>query len=321
MRHPKCGKRLFNSLRNISEFLLYLVMNTKIPGKSNRAIVALVCGAVAIAFAPIFVRVSETGPVATAFWRIFLALPFFWIGKTVHSMKYPGDVPPVSRRDIPRLMLPGVFFAADLAVWHWSIKFTTVANATLLANFAPIFVTLGAFLLFHQHITRMFLGGMVTAIAGACLLIGVSFSLSMRNLTGDILGIITAVFYASYILSIKDLRSRFTTLTIMAFAGISCSVLLLPISLISGEKFLAITPTGWLCLLGLAIVCQVMGQGLIAHALAHLPAHFSSVTLLVQPMTAAFLAWVLLNEGMNALQAVGGIIVIVGIYFARRGSQ
>jgi drug/metabolite transporter (DMT)-like permease len=72
--------------------------------------------------------------------------------------------------------------------------------------------------------------------------------------------------------------------------------------------------------LGLALVSHAAGQGLIAYALAHLPAAFSSVGLLLQPVVAALFAWLLLAEPLAALQVAGGMVVLAGIYLARRGS-
>jgi drug/metabolite transporter (DMT)-like permease len=78
--------------------------------------------------------------------------------------------------------------------------------------------------------------------------------------------------------------------------------------------------SGWWILIGLALVSHAAGQGLIAYALAHLPAPFSSVGLLLQPVVAAFFAWVLLSEPVAALQVAGGLIVLAAIWLARRGS-
>jgi drug/metabolite transporter (DMT)-like permease len=69
-----------------------------------------------------------------------------------------------------------------------------------------------------------------------------------------------------------------------------------------------------------AWVSQVLGQGLIAFGMARLPASFSSVSLLVQPAAAAFLAWLLLGEALTGWQLVGGAGVVAGILLARRGS-
>ena len=107
----------------------------------------------------------------------------------------------------------------------------------------------------------------------------------------------------------------------MAWSGAVCTVILLVISVFSGENLIALTVYGWLILIALALISHVLGQGLIAYALAHLGAPFSSVSLLLQPVIAAILAWIILNEGINPLQALGGIIVLIGIFLARRGSQ
>ena len=114
------------------------------------ALAALVLGAVLIAFAPIFVRISQTGPVATAFWRLALALPALWIWAGWEGRQ--GSDTAASRSV---LILAGLFFAGDLAVWHWSIQLTSVANSTLLANLAPIFVTIGAWLLYRERVTPL----------------------------------------------------------------------------------------------------------------------------------------------------------------------
>jgi len=97
-------------------------------------------------------------------------------------------------------------------------------------------------------------------------------------------------------------------------------VILLPVALASGEQFLPDSGSGWLKLAGLALVSHAAGQGLIAYAMATLPAAFSSVSLLFQPVMAAAFAWVLLGEPLGPLQVVGGLVVLAGIYLARRGS-
>jgi drug/metabolite transporter (DMT)-like permease len=73
-------------------------------------------------------------------------------------------------------------------------------------------------------------------------------------------------------------------------------------------------------LAALALISHAAGQGLIAYALAHLPAAFSSVSLLFQPVMAALFAWAVLAEPLAPLQIAGGMVVLLGIYLARRGS-
>lgn len=284
------------------------------------ALLALCGGAVAIAFAPIFVRLSYVGPSATAFWRLTLALPALWLWMIVEGQGRDTFRHPLSSADYIRLSVAGLFFAGDLAVWHWSIRFTSVANATLLANFAPIFVALGGWLFFRQGVGLTFLFGMGTALLGTTLMVGTSFQVSAQHLWGDVLGLITAVFYAGYILSVKRLRGDFSAATIMAWSGAVTSAALFPVAFLSGEHLLPSSSLGWRPLIGLALISQVGGQSLIAYALAHLPAAFSSLTLLLQPVMATIFAWLILNETLGPWQALGGALVLGGIFAARRVS-
>jgi drug/metabolite transporter (DMT)-like permease len=107
----------------------------------------------------------------------------------------------------------------------------------------------------------------------------------------------------------------------MAVTSTITALFLLPVALASGEQMLPSTAFGWWVLVGLALISHAAGQGLIAYALAHLPAAFSSVSLLFQPVMAALFAWLLLSEALVALQIAGGMVVLFGIYLARRGSS
>ncbi|MEW6303543.1 MAG: DMT family transporter [Verrucomicrobiota bacterium] len=284
------------------------------------ALAALLGGAVGIAFAPIFVRLSEVGPSATAFYRLLFALPVVWLWMKQERLQEPFRRP-AGARDYRMLALAGFFFAGDLAFWHWSIRLTSVANATLLANFAPIFVTLGARVLFGERITGRFVLGMALAFAGAAMLLGVSFQLTLRHLAGDALGLITALFYAGYMLTVKHLRRSFSTATLMTYSGMTSCAVLLVVALLSGESLLAVSAKGWAVLVLLALISHVGGQSLIAYGFGHLPASFSSLSLLLQPAVAALLAWGILGEPVGAWQAVGGGVILCGIALAAKASE
>jgi drug/metabolite transporter (DMT)-like permease len=287
------------------------------------ALFSLLAGAACIALSPIWVRVADVGPTASAFWRVCLAVPLLWI--LFFSLKTTNEkisIVPLGGA----MLMAGVAFAGDLAFWHWSIRYTSVANSTLLANLASIFVTLAAWLLWKQRPSGLFLAGLAAALLGVVLLVQASLAgstgTSPTALLGDGLGVVTAVFYAWYLLSVKGLRDRgASTLRLMAVTTTITAVILLPIALASGEALLPENAAGWLKLLGLAWISHAAGQGLIAYALAHLPAGFTSVGLLLQPVMAALFAWILLGEPLAGLQIAGGAVVLAGIYLARRASS
>lgn len=277
---------------------------------------ALVLGALCLAYAPILVRVSEAGPTMTAFWRLAFASPVLWLWAVLARAGRPRGA-----REVLRVVAPGLFFAGDLALWHWSIRFTTIANSTLLANLAPVLVTAGGWVLFGRRFRPLFLVGMAGALLGATVLTGESLALSRERAVGDALGVGTAVFYAAYILAVGRLRERYPTPTVMAWSATAAALALLPLGLLTERRLVADTAGGWGTLVALALVSHVGGQGLVAWALAHLPAAFSSVTLLLQPAAASALAWVLFAEALSPLQGVGAAVIVCGILLARRGSM
>lgn len=286
----------------------------------NSALGALLAGATFIALSPIFVRLAldgGVGPTATAFWRVALAVPVLWAAYALRRR-------PRARRYSGKWLLlaaAGLAFAGDLAFWHTSIKLTSVANSTLLANLASIFVTLATWIFLRQRPAPMFVAGLAAALAGVALLVHTSLRFSPTGLAGDALGVVTAMFYAGYLLAVKGLRDRGeTTLHLMAVSTTLSAVLLLPAALATGEAMVPRSTDGWWALAGLALVSHAAGQGLIAYALAHLPAAFSSVSLLFQPVMAAAFAWLLLSEPLVPLQMAGALVVLFGIYLARRGS-
>ena len=282
------------------------------------AIASLLAGAAAIGTSALFVKVSETGPVSSAFWRVFLALPVLWLWTHLAERDAPHES---VRGDTKLMALTGFFFAGDLAIWHWSIVLTSVANATLLANCAPIFVTLTAWLVFGRTPRALFVAGLVTALAGMALLLQGDFQHGGTALVGDALGIVTAMFYAAYQLAMTRARRTLSTARVMAVSGTVTAAILLPIAIVSGERFVPVTGNGWLILLGLALIAQAGGQSLIAYAMAHLPATFSSVGLLLQPVIAAALAWVLLAEALTSLAIGGAVLVLIGIRIAHAAER
>jgi drug/metabolite transporter (DMT)-like permease len=285
------------------------------PRSEVSALGALFAGALAIGSSGIFVRLSETGPTATAFWRGAIALPFLliWVMLERRRRAQAGQTP-ASVRD-PLFLWAGVFFTGDLALWHWSLLLTSIAASTLEANCAPLLVTVFAWVLWGERPRLGFVLSLALAFAGMLLILAPKLGGGSHGLVGDALGLGTACFYAAYIMVVARLRARHDTGIVMFASTLVFTVLLLPIALT--QKFLPSTIHGWWLLIGCALSAQVIGQSLIAYALAHLPATFSAVGLYAQVIAAAGYAWLILDERLAPIQLVGGAVVLVAIAFAR----
>ncbi len=287
------------------------------------ALAALALGAIAIGASPIFVRLADVGPFAAAFWRVALAIPALAVWALYASRKSGGpgllQIPP--RLIFAAMVVPGLFFAGDLIFWHLSILNTTVTNATLFANFSPVIVTIGAWTLLGERIGRGFVLGLGLSIAGAALLMGSSIDLDPDYILGDIYGLVTALFFGSYVLAVRAVRHRISAASLMLGATIVTALALLLVSLIMGDRFWPRSLDGWMVLAGLALISHAGGQGLLAFALGHLPASFSSLVILIEPVAAAILGWLILAEAITPLQALGGAVILAGVIVARRASR
>jgi drug/metabolite transporter (DMT)-like permease len=173
---------------------------------------ALLLGGLCIGFAPVLVRLADVGPVASAFWRLALAAPLLWLLYWRCARHAAIRAPDAELRlATPRnvgwwsqaLLLSGLFFAADLGTWHFSIRDTTVANATLLANCAPLLVTLYALLVERRTPPRLYFVALTLALGGAFVLVSPNFDAGSQQLRGDALGLLAAVFYSGYMLAVK----------------------------------------------------------------------------------------------------------------------
>jgi len=281
------------------------------------ALVALFIGAALLGSSAIFVRFSETSPSLTAFYRALLALPFLYIW----VLRTKADLPLrayLSKENILIFSLAGVFFGTDMAIWNWAISFTSVAHATLMANTAPIFVTLISFFFLKEKIKSSFFRALFLSFIGVSIVILSGSGSDSFRLLGDALGLAAAIFYAAYILVIKRITNTLPPAHTLFFATLFTAIFLFPVGLIESDTFFPSTQKGWLILLAYAFVSQALAQGFITFGISRLSAHLSSLTLLIQPVAAAIYGWLLLSEALNLWQGLGGLIVLLGIYLATR---
>lgn len=278
------------------------------------AFAALVIGAFAMGASPIFVRLADVGPFASAFWRCALALPFL----AVWALFEPRETRTMFSTD-RAVVLSGIFFAGDLFFWHLSILATTVANATFIATMAPVWVAFGAWVVFRERISRGNFLGLALCLAGGAALIGQSYSFAPERLVGDGYALVTSLFFGLYMLAISNARTRLKigtgSLAFMSTA-ITCACLFVAAMLFE-TNFMPRSINGWITLLTLALVSQVLGQGLLAFALGRLPATFSSLVIFLEAVGAAALGWLVLSEKLGPVQMFGGALILLGIWIAR----
>ncbi|GGH07959.1 membrane protein [Glycocaulis albus] len=278
-------------------------------------VAAVLAGACIIGFSAILVKASDLGPQATAFWRLTLALPALALWLALH--RHGKDTPP-GRPDMRLMVLAGVFFAMDLAFWHVGIKITTAANATLLANLTPILVALFSWLLFRETVTRGFILVCAITVSGAALLAGGNLTIDPDRLTGDVFSILTAFWYAAFILTVRKARDGASTPRVIFLATLIAAPISLAIAIAFAEPLFPENWQGWIPLILLGVVVHAGGQGAIIFGLGRVPAPLAALILLVQPIVAAAAGWLLFDEALSAIQLLGAAIILAGLYLAQR---
>lgn len=274
---------------------------------------ALVAGSLAMGVSPIFVRLADVGPFASAFYRVALALPALYAWARLTD---PADAPPARPFGVATI-LAGLAFAGDLFFWHLSIVTTSVANATFFATTAPIWVVVFGWLILGERVERKILAGLAFCILGGAALLAESLQLRPAGALGDLFGLATGVFFGLYFLAVKAARRRTSAARVTLEATILTAAILFLVALRLEGSLLPHSLRGVAALLAMAWISHAGGQGLLAVALGRLPAAFSSLVIFLEAIAAAAFAYALLGEPVSLVQALGGLLILAGIYVAR----
>jgi drug/metabolite transporter (DMT)-like permease len=274
--------------------------------------VGIAVAIVGVSFASIFIRWSESPPLVIAAYRMLLVsiilLPFAAI-----TSRY--EIRTMSQRDMGILILIGAILAAHFYAYITAVKMTTVASAILLATCHPVIVGMISILILKD--TKKAVGiGILAGMSG--LVIITLGDIGGGNIDGDIIALISGVFFSAYLLLGRVLRQRVSIITYVFLVFSSCALVLLVAAFITGQVMWPMPASELLIFLGLAVISTIMGHLLFNFSLRYLSASVISVSYLGEPVGAILLAAMLLDEIPSVYVLVGGIMILVGILLTAR---
>ncbi len=283
----------------------------------KNATARLIAGAVMISVSPVFVRLMEVPPTMSAFYRTLIGGLILLVLVLAQRRKLvPG------RRAFFILALAGALFAGDLWVWHRSIDYVGPGLATLLGNFQVFVLALAGILFFGERMSWRLAVALPTAVAGLALIVGVDWSIVAPEYRwGVVFGLLTALFYAAYILSLRRARAlepEGSPARDLALASLMATVLL---GLISGaEGTSLVIPTFYDAglLVGYAVVAQVIGWVLISGSLPYVPPSRVGLILLLQPFLAFVWDVLFFARPTTGRELIGAGLVLVAIFLGSR---
>ncbi|MGQ0608141.1 MAG: DMT family transporter [Chloroflexota bacterium] len=278
----------------------------------QRPVLAAVLGALTIAGSAVLVKLADVPPTSAAFFRGAYALPILGL-LAWHERRRYG---PRAAGQMRLAWLAGVFFAADLILWHHAINQVGAGLATVLGNTQVVVVPLAAWVFLGERPSRRVAVSVPVVLIGVVLISGVigAGAYGANPLLGVLFGVATGLAYGGFILVQRGANADIRRPAGPLFdATMSTAVVCLLVGVPLGE--LELVPTwpshGWLILLAIGI--QVGGWLLISISLSRLPAAITSVVLTIQPVGSVLLGVWILSEAPSSFQLIGVAFIIAGL--------
>jgi len=291
-----------------------------LPEHRGYAVVRLLTGAVMISFAPVFVRVIEVPPTTSAFYRTLFGGAMLFVLVRAAGGRLHG-----SRAALVALATAGAFFAADLWAWHHSIWIVGPGLATLLANFQVFFMALVGVARFGERFRWQLATAVPLALLGLSLVVGLDRQAWGPDYSWGIgFGLLTAVAYAGYLLSLRAARVRGRGVTAagdLTVASFVSAVFLGGIALVEGHPLAIPTAMDGSLLVAYASVAQVLGWVLISSSLRVVPASTVGLSLLLQPSLALVWDVLFFARPFGAREGVGAALTLFAIWLGSRSAR
>jgi drug/metabolite transporter (DMT)-like permease len=264
------------------------------------AVVGLV---VAFSLSSTLVKRAESPGVLVAFWRMVTV-------SVVWNVVLWSTGRRVTMRDVRQVLVPGIFFGLNLAVFFAGATHNSVANAALIGSLAPfLIVPVGAWL-FHEYIDPRALVFAVVAFAGVTLVLLSAPPGGDASLEGNVFGVVAMLLLVGYVASTRHFRREMDVTTFMSAICPIAAVAVLPLAIAHGDVF-AMSATGWTFMLILTVTSGVAAQGLLVFAQKTIQIGTIGIAQVAQPALAVVWSFLLLGELVNDRQ-VAGIAVVSG---------
>jgi drug/metabolite transporter (DMT)-like permease len=266
------------------------------------AVVGLV---VAFSLSSTLVKRAESPGVLVAFWRM-VSVSIVWNAVLWSTGRR------LTLRDVRRVLVPGVFFGLNLAVFFAGATHNSVANAALIGSLAPfLIVPVGAWL-FDEYLDRRALAFAVLAFGGVALVLFSAPPNGDASLQGNVFGFVAMLLLVGYVAATKRFRRDMDVTTFMAAICPIAAVAVLPLAVANGDVF-GLSGTGWTYMLILTFTSGVTAQGLLVYAQKTIQIGTIGIAQVAQPALAVVWSFLLLGEVVNGRQVAGIAIVMIGL--------
>jgi drug/metabolite transporter (DMT)-like permease len=287
--------------------------------------VVLGFGVVVVSFAAILIRFAlaeGASSLAIAAIRLTVAAvvlaPFAWL-------RAGGEILRLRRRELALCVLSGSLLALHFWAWITSLEHTSVASSTALVTTNPLWVALASAIFLRERPGGAAIAGILLTLLGSVLIFAADAARTggpgAAPMLGNVLALTGAISASGYLLVGRALRTRVSLTAYIWLAYSTAAVLLLTAAIATGVSFVSLPSAAWVFIIALALGPQLIGHTTFNWALRRLTATFVAVAILGEPVGAAILAWLFLEEGFTTLQLIGFVLLLAGIFEAARDER
>jgi len=276
-------------------------------------------GAVLISFSPIFVSLVRINPTASAFYRVFIGGIVLTLYLLISKKRFDFN-----KSVWLFLLMASIFFAADLWFWHRSVIYVGPGLGTLLANMQVFIMMMAGIFLYKQMPTRVQLFSVPFAVIGLSMIVGLDWNeLKPNYQMGIIFGLLTAICYSSYLISMRQAQQSETNvipIREVAVMSLMVSMILALTAFFENESLVVEDSYDYLVLLMYGVGSHAIGGIMIASALVRVSTTEVGIALLLQPTLSFIWEILFFNRSFSMIESVGVIIVLYSIFLSSNRS-
>ena len=278
------------------------------PERHTLALLAIFVSILMWGFSSVAIKAAGTSGLVTAFYRLWFAIPLLWITALVPAVRAGLD-----RDWLHGSLVGGTLFAVHQILFFNGLKLTTVTNINVIGALQPVLVLWAARSMFGEPATATAAAWSAAALVGTAFVVAGAMSAPTWSAAGDALAVLNLFAFSAYFLASKRIRERTGAWTYVLGMTTVSGIVMLAACLATRQDLGSPHGADWLLLLAIAVFPGTLGHVLMNWAHAHVSAFAISMLLLGVPIVAASAAAVILGERVTALQAFGGLLVLLAI--------
>lgn len=285
-----------------------------------RAKIILLVGVFTCSMSSVFFKYMTAPSIVAATyrlgWTVLLLTPVIFFKRQTRNELFS-----LKRKDLAFCALAGMFLACHFVVWFESLKNTSISSSTVLVNTEVAFSALGYLVFFGKRIKKIEITAIAVAFAGCAIIATADNGGGNGALLGDLLAVAAAFLSACYTLVGTRERSHISTMVYTYVLYWASFFTLLAFDLVTGVRMTGYEPINWAMSLCLAVFCTLFGHSVFSWSLKYLTPTYVSTVKLAGPVFATITAMLLFSEIPGAVQIVGAVVVLAGMYLYTRNAQ